>query len=66
MDKKGKIYTVRYTYILEGRECKTTWCGRAETADDAVEKSSKWYDFGKSGATVTGVQTKELVLNKED
>ena len=65
MDDKGKIYSIRYTYTLDGRTCHTTWVGRAQTPEAAIERSSNWYEFEKSGATVIDTQYEELTFNKE-
>ena len=65
MNKKSDIYTVRYTYTMDGRTCHTAWVGRATSSENAVDISSDWYGFEKSGANVIDVQVEVLTLSKE-
>lgn len=66
MDKNGNVYSVRYTYILDGRTCHTTWVGRATSSKNAIAISSEWYAFEESGADVIDIKVELLTLNKEE
>ena len=66
MNRRGEIYTVRYVYTINGRTCTTTWCGRADTPEDAVGISSEWFKFAESGATVVETAVEQLKTKKDE